>query len=359
MFSDEGIGAVDAERKFWATPELVEKLLPFLDLESIKQLAKSHKLTRQILGKSFIWNQLIKRIFLKDHNIDPQCIPVEGDAVLASEIQKLLSEILSLSEDSDRSQLGMDLIHTICERHGILEPDSSRRLVDVGCSCGKTHTVSFLGFLLLKEVQAREQGILFVDRVEFDNGVLEDPLLTALSSLVAKQQDKVKKLGVDEFQCHNKESAEAIATLVERSQTVNSDGVNHSFLFIEDQIEAEGWSAIRRAVELLSGAFGKEIYMTSTRKLREGRKCDLKAIWDNVRNWDLNGDDGDRFLEFWGSGGGVGWKGEEGQRRGIEDVIDMTEEEWLEELSKYGEEYEDSEEQDEMGQEEGEKPRPQ
>ena len=228
----------------------------------------------------------------------------------------------------------------------------SRRLVDVGCSCGKTHTVSFLGFLLLKDVQAREQGILSVDRVELDNAVLEDPLLTALSSLVAKQQDKVKKLDVDEFQCHNKESAEAIATLVERSQTVNSDGVNHSFLFIEDQIEAEGWSAIRRAVELLSGAFGKEIYMTSTRKLREGRKCDLKAIWDNVRNWDLNGDDGDRFLEFWGSGGGVGWKGEEGQRRGIEDVIDMTEEEWLEELSKYGEEYEDSEEQDEMGQEE-------
>ena len=156
MFSDEGIGAVDAERKFWATPELVEKLLPFLDLESIKQLAKSHKLTRQILGKSFIWNQLIKRIFLKDHNIDPQCIPVEGDAVLASEIQKLLSEILRLSEDSDRSQLRMDLVHRICKRHPILEPNN-RRLVDVGCFCGQTHTVSILDFLLLREVVTREQ----------------------------------------------------------------------------------------------------------------------------------------------------------------------------------------------------------
>ena len=140
MSAEEGVGRVDAEKKFWATPELVEKLILLLDLESVKQLAKSHKLTRQILGKSFIWNQLIKRIFLKDHNIDPQCIPVEGDAVLASEIQKLLSEILRLSEDSDRSQLGMDLIHTICERHGILEPDSSRSIPHI-CHFFSTYTI--------------------------------------------------------------------------------------------------------------------------------------------------------------------------------------------------------------------------
>ena len=54
------MGGFNAERQFRGTPELVEKLLPFLDLESIKQLAKSHKLTQQILGNSFIWNQLIK-----------------------------------------------------------------------------------------------------------------------------------------------------------------------------------------------------------------------------------------------------------------------------------------------------------
>ena len=140
----EGIDELSRERKFWRTPELVEKLLAFLDLASIKELAKSHKLTRQILGNSFVWNRLIKKIFPKDHNIDPDDsnFPEEDDAVLASEMGKarLLTEILSLSEDSDRSQLGKDLLHTICKRHPPILDTISRRLVDVGSSCGQTHS---------------------------------------------------------------------------------------------------------------------------------------------------------------------------------------------------------------------------
>ena len=113
MSVEEGIGGVDAVRKFWGTPELVEKLVFFLDLESIKQLAKSHKLTRQILGKNFVWNQLIKRIFSKDLNInlevfDPDISLEDLEdfpqhyADLESEKAKvgLLTEILSLTEDS-------------------------------------------------------------------------------------------------------------------------------------------------------------------------------------------------------------------------------------------------------------------
>ena len=79
---------------------------------------------------------------------------------------RLLVEIVSLSEDSDRSQLGMDLVHRICERHLILDPNN-RGLVDVGCSFGQTDTVSILGFLLLKELGSGEQEIILcVDRVK-------------------------------------------------------------------------------------------------------------------------------------------------------------------------------------------------
>ena len=48
--------------KFWETPELVEKLLPYLDLSATKLLAESHKLTRKILKKALNWNKLIQRI---------------------------------------------------------------------------------------------------------------------------------------------------------------------------------------------------------------------------------------------------------------------------------------------------------
>ena len=155
----------------------MEELIPYLDLESIEQLAKSHKLTRQILGKSLIWNQLLKSTFPKVNNIDPEeDFPLEDwpcdYADLASDKAKvrLLTGILSLSEDSDRSQLRMDLVHKIGKRHPILPPilePNNRRLVDVGCFCGQTHTVSILDFLLLREVVTREQeSILCVERLK-------------------------------------------------------------------------------------------------------------------------------------------------------------------------------------------------
>ena len=71
MSGDEEFGGGDnAERKFWTTPELVEKLISHLDLPSIEQLARPHKLTRQIIGKEFTWNWLVKKIFPKDPAID-------------------------------------------------------------------------------------------------------------------------------------------------------------------------------------------------------------------------------------------------------------------------------------------------
>ena len=65
--------------------------------------------------------------------------------------------------------------------------------------------------------------------------------------------------------------------------------------------------------------------------------------------------------------GGGRWEGAEYERRGLGDVVDMTEEEWLEELEKHGqtpaedseEENDDSEDEDEMEQDVGEDPGPQ
>ena len=45
-----------AEKKFWGSPELVEKVLLLLDLASIKEMAEAHKLTRIILGGALVWD---------------------------------------------------------------------------------------------------------------------------------------------------------------------------------------------------------------------------------------------------------------------------------------------------------------
>ena len=51
----------DAVQKVWATPELVEKLLPYLDPCTTKQLAEAHGLTLEVLGKALSWDKLINR----------------------------------------------------------------------------------------------------------------------------------------------------------------------------------------------------------------------------------------------------------------------------------------------------------
>ena len=58
-----------AEKKFWKTPELVEELLDFLDLDSIKQ----HVLTKEILGKEVVWQKILKRAMPLDEG-DTQVI---------------------------------------------------------------------------------------------------------------------------------------------------------------------------------------------------------------------------------------------------------------------------------------------
>ena len=51
----------EEEHKFWKIPEMIAKLLPFLDLKSTLCLARCHKKTQNILEGSLVWHRLIKR----------------------------------------------------------------------------------------------------------------------------------------------------------------------------------------------------------------------------------------------------------------------------------------------------------
>ena len=106
----------DAVQKFWATPELIEKLLlPFLDAGSTKHLAEAHGLTLEVLGKAFSWDKLIKRTFPVDH---------EAGIVLESENLKarFLAESVSMTKNSNSAEMALNwpqmervLLHGICK----------------------------------------------------------------------------------------------------------------------------------------------------------------------------------------------------------------------------------------------------
>ena len=122
MSSAKSLGEDDTVvRKFWETPELVEKLLPYLDLDSTKHLAESHKLTRKLLKKDLTWNKLVQRFlpgkerieFLVDQSFGSP-FPFEDDPLLASESPRarILGELLTLiNGDSSMAWLSLVICH--------------------------------------------------------------------------------------------------------------------------------------------------------------------------------------------------------------------------------------------------------
>ena len=396
----EVVDVFHAERKFWSTPELVEKLLFHLPLASTKELARCHRLTRQILGKPFCWNKLSNKTLEGEDilNLSSYTFPREDDMHLAAMRPKIkiLTEILNLAESADKPQLELDFLHTICERYltedmsqdsdwpppemdplaAWVETDQGkkprRNHVSLSCCCLETHQLSPWGFVLLMDVEAtlvsREQSIEEVVVVPYFPD-LRGPLLTALASKVVHQQEMVKNLDIGPVCCSNKEDAENFATLVEHCQEEALQGWFETMIVVHN-IGPEGWAAVRRGVECLAAARPRKISVNCGREsLKAGRKEDMKAIWFAIQEEMVySGDEGVlRFdKEFVGDlGGWMGFEGlKGGQRKGLDAVIDMTEEEFLkevryvEELDNYEssteEEEEDEEEEEEAGEEEEE-----
>ena len=111
-----------AEMTFWRTPELVENLLPHLNLESTLALAKSHGMTRSLLQGTSIWNKLIRRNCPFAVKVKPSDLPnpdlrlsIPPEMQVKIAVVKSLVEILKLMEDPEGTLL-LDLLDVICER---------------------------------------------------------------------------------------------------------------------------------------------------------------------------------------------------------------------------------------------------
>ena len=135
-----------AGKKFWKTPELVEKLLPFLDLKSTLTLAQCQKKILRILEGSCIWNQFIKRACpFSDEKDDLQNVSQKNVDVV-----RCLVAILKLMKNSDEPRQA--LLELICERF----PSKERgRCLHLACSSHtEGHSISFGGLLLFEEVES-------------------------------------------------------------------------------------------------------------------------------------------------------------------------------------------------------------
>ena len=239
------------EKKFWGSPELIETLLPFLDLESTKQLALSHLRTREILQTTLDWNRLVRRSCPK--NV-PAVFQEKVDAV------KHLVAILELMEEP--KDLMLDLLDEICRKF----PGAEVRIICPRHPDG--HLLTWDGFLLLEEVEGAfgtaEQSLGWVgsqlkeepilegvlgtalqrrESVELRRPYLQQPLLSAIGSRVNRQQEKVS-YEVAYVHIEDKASLESFDALMQACSKISG-----MMLKISSAIGREGWETLTRTLQ--------------------------------------------------------------------------------------------------------------
>ena len=120
----------ESRQKLLNTPELVERVLLFLDPSSILQLAESKLVKKKILRKGLslqVCSGLVKQF---------------GD-----EVEELV-EILKIKKPKDPKSSLLPLLHSICEKY----PGDGWRMVQMRCPCqDDPHKISSDGFLILEE----------------------------------------------------------------------------------------------------------------------------------------------------------------------------------------------------------------
>ena len=122
----------ESRQKLLNTPELVERILLFLDPSSILQLAESELVKEVILRKGLsllVWSGLVKQF---------------GDEV------KELVEILKILNPKDPKSFLLPLLHSICKEYEY--EYAWRPEVEMRCPCqDDPHRISADGFLILEE----------------------------------------------------------------------------------------------------------------------------------------------------------------------------------------------------------------
>ena len=208
----------------------------------------------------------------------------------------------------------LDLLDLICER---FPSRTNRPFVKVSFPGHESRSVGPIGFQLLEAVEAalgtteQRLELAMVD-------VLEDHLLAALASRLARQQNTSQTTITvrRRIVCKKKDDCLAISSLMQNCNSFNLNGI----LLVPQDIGRDGWAALKEALswrlhDIPRIWTGLKAFMLSA------DREDLREIWDSVSlMWLVSRSDGS-FVDFKKDDGEVAW-----QR--LEQFLDISSGEW-------------------------------
>ena len=185
----------DPVKKFFRTPDVVEKILQFLPSNSILSLAQSRIscVLLQLLQRSSVWDKLVKRTLgLTDYSLDEENIFFYSywetvEERLEEERVKILELIDILKKmDAENSRAPIQhLLDSICSK-------SPSKEVQPMMKINLDMAVNPLCFLLLEEVEgafgSTIQHVVSFTADGFRGGCIDQLMLRALANRVSRQQ---------------------------------------------------------------------------------------------------------------------------------------------------------------------------
>ena len=297
-------GRAPAEKMFWGNPELLDKLISYLDVQSVSELAQAHQLTAQVLQENTVtWDKLVKGSCPYYEHTE---LPVDEDLSLEERYHDWVEEKLSTHQTNishltrilkrmENSKVPLlELLHDICERFPpvLLRPaeENGRPIAfHLTCPCKRSHSVTLLGLLLLEKIEgalkSAEQGV-----EEVYLWALMEPWFSALVSRVSRQRRPLKKVEADRFLLWF-DPMEALDHKIEKlfslqhkcqKLTIGEIGVWGDF---NDDGEPrrcaqDFWAKMARVFEVDN--HGVELVSASRYDFQGGRREDLRVIWDAI-----------------------------------------------------------------------------
>ena len=334
-----------ASVKFWETPELIEKLLPNLDLKSTVHLAQAHLMTQDILQGRCIWNKLVKRSFFERGNLfGLPCQPKMIDVV------KDLVTILKLMTEPD--VLLLDLLDVICERFTPEDVHLLRLNTHVSIRCPRhpedLHFIPLAGFLLLEEVEAAFGTTEQVLESVAGHLLTGLPSLSAVSSRISRQATGLlpsAAISLSTIEIQSRREAESFKTLMQAKPQLS----RHLELDVSGAIGRKGWRALTKAIQFQPNLAMRVVVPKSV--LAGGRSEDLRDFWDAMGpdvQLAVQLSDNRSVFEY------IEKQSEENGWMRLEHILEATKHGWVDMLQEEEDEQEEEVEEEEKEEEEEE-----
>ena len=233
---------------------------------STLRLIQSRVIDKETLQKGLslkAWNKIISRS------------SYDGEELLQMKDVRYLVRVLHFLELEEPSTFLLPLLDLICE--------SRPRLYQVQMICpshSEPHSITYEAFLLLEEVEGSfgtaEQS---VDLISSPMYHLQEPLLSALSSRVARQRKMLTF--VDSFYAFCRSSTIEAFTIL-----MQAEKVEIHFLEIVEAIGGDGWHMLAKSVKGKPNVKFRRVSIVKE-DLEEVRREDMKDIWDVTAEIDV------------------------------------------------------------------------